>query len=151
MPARQAAGRRLSLPSPAAPPAGPTIDDIVAALQRSGEGGRGIAVIGVAREVGTTLTAIALARALARTARVVLVDLAFNSPNVEVISNDPSAPGMAELVRGQASFEDVITRDRGSRRIWSAPGRSATMRTACCNRRCSGARSARSSKATIIS
>ena len=99
----------------AAPPAGPTIDDIVAALHQSGEGGRGIAVIGVAREVGTTLTAIALARALARTARVVLVDLAFASPNVEVISNDPSAPGMAELVRGQASFGDVITRDRGSR------------------------------------
>jgi Mrp family chromosome partitioning ATPase len=99
----------------AAPPAGPTIDDIVAALQQSGEGGRGIAVIGVAREVGTTLTAIALTRAIARTARVVLVDLAFASPNVEVISNDPSAPGMAELVRGQASFEDVITRDVGSR------------------------------------
>ena len=47
--------------------------------------------------------------------RVVLVEFAFNSPNVEVISNDPSARGMAELVRGQASFEDVITRDRGSR------------------------------------
>jgi Mrp family chromosome partitioning ATPase len=101
--------------SPAVPPAGRSIDDIVAALQQSGEGGRGIAVIGVAREVGTTLTAIALTRALARSARVVLVELAFNSPNVEVISNDPSAPGMAELVRGQASFEDVITRDCGSR------------------------------------
>lgn len=99
----------------AALPAGPTIDDIVAALQRSGEAGRGIAVIGAAREVGTTLTAIALTRALARNARVVLVELAFNSPNVEVISNDPSAPGVAELVRGQASFEDVITRDCGSR------------------------------------
>jgi succinoglycan biosynthesis transport protein ExoP len=101
--------------APAAPPAGPTIDDIVAAAQQSGEGGRAIAVIGAAREVGTTLTAIALTRALARSARVVLVELAFNSPNVEVISNDPSAPGVAELVRGQASFEDVITRDRGSR------------------------------------
>lgn len=105
----------LVVAAPAAPPAGPTIDDIVAALQRSGEGGRGIAVIGVAREVGTTLTAIALTRALARNARVVLVELAFNSPNIEVISNDPSAPGMAELVRGQASFADVITRDVGSR------------------------------------
>jgi Mrp family chromosome partitioning ATPase len=72
-------------------------------------------VIGSARNVGTTLTAIALARTLARTARVVLVDLAFGSPNIDVISNDPAAPGMAELVRGQASFGDVITRDRGSR------------------------------------
>src|SRR4029079_8416389 len=95
--------------------AGPRIDDIVAALHQSGEGGRCIAVMGAARDVGTTLTAIALARALSRTARVVLVDLAFASPNVDVISNDPTAPGMAELVRGQASFGDVITRDSGSR------------------------------------
>lgn len=65
--------------------------------------------------VGTTLTAIALARTLARTGRVVLVDLAFSSPNIDVISNDPAAPSIAELVRGQASFGDVITRDRGSR------------------------------------
>jgi Mrp family chromosome partitioning ATPase len=95
--------------------AGPTIDDIAAALHQSGEGGRSIAVIGSARDVGTTLTAIALTRTLARTARVVLVDLAFGSPNIDVISNDPAAPGIAELVRGPASFGDVITRDRGSR------------------------------------
>ena len=100
-------------PTPAS--AGPSIDDIAAALHQSGEGGRSIAVIGSARNVGTTLTAIALARTLARSARVVLVDLAFSSPNIDVISNDPAAPGMAELVRGQASFGDVITRDRGSR------------------------------------
>jgi len=95
--------------------AGPTIDSIAAALHQSGEGGRSIAVIGSARNVGTTLTAITLARTLARTARVVLVDLAFSSPNIDIISNDPAAPGIAELVRGQASFGDVITRDRGSR------------------------------------
>jgi succinoglycan biosynthesis transport protein ExoP len=95
--------------------AGATIDDVAAALHQSGEGGRSVAVIGCARNAGTTLTAIALARTLARSARVVLVDLAFGSPNIDVISNDPAAPGMAELVRGQASFGDVITRDRGSR------------------------------------
>jgi succinoglycan biosynthesis transport protein ExoP len=96
-------------------PAPLALDDIVAGLRQAGEGGRRVAVIGAAREVGTTLTAIALARSLARHARVVLVDLAFNSPNVDVISNNPSAPGMAELVRGAASFGDVITRDRFSR------------------------------------
>jgi polysaccharide biosynthesis transport protein len=95
--------------------AGLSIEGIAAALRQSGEGGRSIAVVGSARNVGTTLTAIALARTLARTARVVLVDLAFSSPNIDVISNDPAAPGIAELVRGQASFGDVITRDRGSR------------------------------------
>jgi succinoglycan biosynthesis transport protein ExoP len=116
----------LELPTVQAPPlaataapvqasAAPTIDDIAAALHQSGEGGRSVAVMGSARNTGTTLTAIALARTLARTSRVVLVDLAFSSPNIDVISNDPNAPGMAELVRGQASFGDVITRDRGSR------------------------------------
>jgi succinoglycan biosynthesis transport protein ExoP len=117
---RLPAAPNLAAPAVQAPPvavasAGPTIDDIAEALHQSGEGGRSVAVIGSARNVGTTLTAIALARTLARTARVVLVDLAFGSPNIDVISNDPAAPGMAELVRGQASFGDVITRDRGSR------------------------------------
>jgi uncharacterized protein involved in exopolysaccharide biosynthesis/Mrp family chromosome partitioning ATPase len=121
---RLPAAPNLAAPAVEAPPvavaaapasASSSIDEIAAALRQSGGGGRSIAVIGGARNVGTTLTAIALARTLARTARVVLVDLAFSSPNIDVISNDPAAPGMAELIRGQASFGDVITRDRGSR------------------------------------
>ena len=92
-----------------------TIEEIAASLQQSGDAGRCIAVIGAARDVGTTLSAIALARTLAQTSRVVLIDLAFGSPNIDVLSNDPSAPGMAELVRGEASFGDVITRDRATR------------------------------------
>jgi Mrp family chromosome partitioning ATPase len=121
---RLPAAPNLAAPAVEAPPvagaAAPastssSIDEIAAALRQSGGGGRSIAVIGGARNVGTTLTAIALARTLARTARVVLVDLAFSSPNIDVISNDPAAPGIAELIRGQASFGDVITRDRGSR------------------------------------
>jgi polysaccharide biosynthesis transport protein len=96
-------------------PPGLTVDDVVAALHQAGEAGRCVAVIGSARNVGTTLTAIALARTISLNARVVLVDLAFASPNIDVISNDPDAPGMAELVRGLASFGDIITRDRGSR------------------------------------
>jgi Mrp family chromosome partitioning ATPase len=98
-----------------APPAPPSIDDVAAAARSSGGVRNRIAVIGSARNVGTTLTAIALARLLSRTARVVLVDLAFASPNVDVISNDPVAPGIVDLVRGTASFGDIITRDRGSR------------------------------------
>ncbi|AMN42256.1 GumC family protein [Rhodoplanes sp. Z2-YC6860] len=74
-----------------------------------------IAVVGSARDVGTTLSAIALGRILVRSARVVLVDLSFVSPNIDVISDDPSAPGIADLVHGTASFGDIITRDRGSR------------------------------------
>ena len=92
-----------------------TIAELAAEIEASGEDGSRIAVIGSDREVGTTLSAIALARTLAQSARVVLVDLAFSSPNVEVISSDPSAPGIADLVRGAASFGDIITRDRASR------------------------------------
>ena len=72
-------------------------------------------MIGAERNVGTTFAAIALARALAATAHVVLVDLAFVSPNLAVISTDPDAPGIAELIRGTASFGDIITRDQYSR------------------------------------
>ena len=43
-----------------------------------------------------------------------LVDLAFGAPNLSVISTDPNAPGIAELVRGTASFGDIITRDQFS-------------------------------------
>jgi succinoglycan biosynthesis transport protein ExoP len=93
-------------------PARPTVSDIAAALRQEGEAGRRVAVIGSAHDVGTTLTAIALARSLARTARVVLVDLALTSPNIDVISEDANAPGIADLVRGTASFGDIITRDR---------------------------------------
>ena len=92
-----------------------SVDTVAAALRQAGEAGRRVAVIGAARNVGTTLTAIALGRLLARNARVVVVDLAFASPNLEVISSDPSAPGIADLVRGAASFGDIITRDQGSR------------------------------------
>jgi Mrp family chromosome partitioning ATPase len=122
LPDRLPAAPNLPMPPPveapplvpsSAPPASPKVDDVAAALLQSGVG-RSIAVVGGARNVGTTLTAIALARALSRGARVVLVDLAFVSPNIDVISSEPSAPGLADLVRGRASFGDIITRDRVS-------------------------------------
>lgn len=104
--------------APPPPPPAPkrvAIDDVAAAIRSAGETGRRIAVIGAERGTGTTLTAIALARSLARHARVVALDLSVASPNLDVISADPSAPGLAELIRGQASFGDIITKDRSSR------------------------------------
>ena len=82
-------------------------------LRQAGPGG--VIAVGTVRNVGTTYAAIMLARALAHEANVVLVDLAFSSPNLSVISTEPNAPGIAELVRGTASFGDVITRDQYSR------------------------------------
>jgi uncharacterized protein involved in exopolysaccharide biosynthesis/Mrp family chromosome partitioning ATPase len=99
------------------------IDELARSLRAAGEGGRRLAVLGVSRSVGTTLSAVTLARALAREARVALIDLAVGSPNIAAISSDPQAPGVAEVVRGMASFGDVITRDRLSRVHLVAAGR----------------------------
>jgi uncharacterized protein involved in exopolysaccharide biosynthesis/Mrp family chromosome partitioning ATPase len=107
-----------ALAAPPPPPQRPkpvAIDDVATAIRNAGESGRRIAVIGAGRNTGTTLTAIALARSLARHARVVAVDLSVAAPNLDAISADLSAPGLAELIRGQASFGDIITKDRSSR------------------------------------
>jgi uncharacterized protein involved in exopolysaccharide biosynthesis len=91
------------------------IGELAQALRQVGEAGRRITVIGSARNVGTTYTAIGLARALADDARVVLVDLALGAPNLSIFSSDPGAPGICDLIRGTASFGDIVTRDRFSR------------------------------------
>ena len=85
-----------------------SLEQIARALRRAGENGRRVTV------VGTTYAAIALARTLAQDSNVVLVDLAFGASNLSIISTEPSAPGIAELVHGTASFGDVITSDRYS-------------------------------------
>ena len=92
-----------------------TVEHIARDLRQGGDAGRRVTVVGTVRNVGTTYAAIMLARALAQDANVVLVDLAFSTPNLSVISTDPNAPGIAELVHGTASFGDVITRDQYSR------------------------------------
>ncbi len=99
----------------AVPMAVSSIDQIAARLRAAGEAGRRVTVVGTAHNVGTTFAAITLARTLAKDSNVVLVDLAFGAPNLSVISTDPNAPGIAELVRGTASFGDIITRDQYSR------------------------------------
>jgi MinD-like ATPase involved in chromosome partitioning or flagellar assembly len=45
----------------------------------------------------------------------VLVDLALGSPDLSVIAADPAAPGITELIRGTATYGEIITRDRHSR------------------------------------
>jgi uncharacterized protein involved in exopolysaccharide biosynthesis len=91
-----------------------SLEQIARALRRAGEDGRRVTVVGTTRNVGTTYAAIALARTLAQDSNVVLVDLAFGASNLSIISTEPSAPGIAELVHGTASFGDVITSDRYS-------------------------------------
>ena len=61
---RLPAAANVPPPPQPAPVVGTSIDAIAASLQQAGDAGRRIAVIGAARDVGTTLTAIALARTL---------------------------------------------------------------------------------------
>ena len=102
---------------------GLSIAEIAAALREAGETGRRIAVIGMVPGVGTTATAVALARTLAEQARVILVELSLERPGLAAITTDPRMPGVADLVRGAASFGQIITRDRFSKVQVIAAGR----------------------------
>ena len=110
---------KAPLPATEAPRAAPvpldSIEMLAGDLGAAGESARRITVVGASRNVGATMTAIALARSLAKEGRVALVDLAFGAPNLSAIASDPTAPGIAELVNGTASFGQIITRDRHSR------------------------------------
>jgi len=111
MPVRPAA--RQVAPTSAPLPVS-TIEQLAASLLEAGPAGRRVGVVGSGRNVGTTYAAISLARALAQQTNVVLVDLAFHAPNLSVISTEPQAPGIADLIRGTVSFGDIITRDQYS-------------------------------------
>ena len=92
-----------------------TVDQIATSMRHGGgDDGRRVIVVGTMRNVGTTHAAISLARTLAQDATVVLVDMAFGSPNLSVISDDPDAPGIAELARGTATFGEIISGDQYS-------------------------------------
>ncbi len=89
------------------------MEDVISGLQRSGEVGGRIAVIATAPGLDTGAAALKLARSLAeKDARVVLVGLGGDDEKIRMISNDPKASGLFELIAGRASFRDVITKDR---------------------------------------
>jgi len=88
------------------------IDQVAETLRRAGAAAHKITVLGTAGGEAITLTALTLARRLALQARVVMVDLEASSPAIQAVSVDRVAPGIAELMQGEASFAQVITRDR---------------------------------------
>lgn len=100
-----------------------SIADLAQAVRDTGQIGKRIAVVGAASGIGTTTAAVALARDLAVGARVVLVDFSLEHPGLAAITTDPRAPGVADLARGDASFANIITRDRYSRLQVVAAGR----------------------------
>ena len=83
--------------------------------RHAGGAARKVTVLGTASSEGITLTALTLARLMARHAKIVVVDLAASSPTMTAVSVDPAAPGLAELMQGEASFAQIITKDRLSR------------------------------------
>ena len=117
----------LSDPEPAAPVT--EIDRLAGQLLGAGDAARKIVVLGSGHGESITLTALSLARLLARDAKVVVVDLSASSPAFAAVSVDPMAPGLAELMLGEASFAQVITRDRLSRAHLVTAGRQGADRS----------------------
>jgi succinoglycan biosynthesis transport protein ExoP len=91
------------------------IEQLAEDLRGAGEAARKVTILGTASSDSITLTALMLARLIARSARVVVVDLSASSPTISAVSVDPAAPGLAELMLGEASFSQIITKDRLSR------------------------------------
>jgi polysaccharide biosynthesis transport protein len=84
-------------------------------LLAAGAAARKTTILGTASSESITLTALTIARLIARSAKVIVVDLAATSPTISAVAVDPNAPGLAELMQGEASFTQVITKDRMSR------------------------------------
>ncbi|HEV2156623.1 exopolysaccharide transport family protein [Bradyrhizobium sp.] len=91
------------------------IEQLAERLRAAGAAAKKVTVLGTASGEAVTLSTLTLARHLARDARVVVVDLAASSPTIAAVAVDATAPGIAELMQGEASFAQVITRDKLSR------------------------------------
>jgi polysaccharide biosynthesis transport protein len=110
-----AAAQAFSEPSPGIAPEPAEIEQLANHLSAAGEAARKVTILGTASGESITLTALTLARLIARSAKVVVVDLSASSPTIPAVSVDPAAPGLADLMLGEASFSQVITKDRMSR------------------------------------
>jgi succinoglycan biosynthesis transport protein ExoP len=91
------------------------IEQLADRLRGAGEAARKVTILGTASSESITLTALMLARLIARHARVAVVDLSASSPTMSAVSVDQAAPGLAELMLSEASFSEIITKDRLSR------------------------------------
>ena len=105
------------------------IEQLADELGRAGGAARKVTILGTASSDSITLTALTLARLMVRQAKVVVVDLAASSLTMTAVSVDPVAPGLAELMRGEASFSQIMTKDRLSRVHLVSAGRPGFDRT----------------------
>ena len=107
----------------------PEVEQLAEKLLAAGVAARKVTILGTASSESITQTALTIARLLARKARVIVVDLTAASPTISAVSVDPNAPGLAEMMQGEASFTQVITRDRLSRTHLVSSGRVGSDRT----------------------
>jgi uncharacterized protein involved in exopolysaccharide biosynthesis len=104
------------------------IDRVAEDLRNAGEAARKITILGTGENETIMSSALALARLLTHDAKVVMVDLSPPSSVLATASVDPAAPGLAELMLGEASFGEVISRDGQSPLHLVVAGRSGTDR-----------------------
>ncbi|WP_166294690.1 GumC family protein [Bradyrhizobium sp. 2S1] len=105
----------LSEPQPAPAEIVDEIDELAEHFVAAGPAAHKVTVLGPAAGESVTMTALTLARLMARQAKVVVVDLVASSPVLTAATVDPAAPGLAELMQGEATFAQIITKDRQSR------------------------------------
>ncbi|MGJ4928192.1 GumC family protein [Bradyrhizobium sp. HKCCYLS2038] len=104
------------VPEPAKPvPPLNELEQLAAGLIAAGARAHKVTVLGTAGGETVSNAALSIARAMAAQARVVLVDLAGSPQRLSGISVDPAAPGLIELMLGEASFASIITKDQASR------------------------------------
>jgi polysaccharide biosynthesis transport protein len=84
-------------------------------LLSAGVAAQKVTILGTAASESIARMALTLARLMARQTKVIVVDLAASSSTILATSVDPDAPGLAELMRGEASFAQIITKDQLSR------------------------------------
>jgi succinoglycan biosynthesis transport protein ExoP len=92
-----------------------SLSQIAAQIGAAEPGDYALRVLLTADEGGVTSSALTLSRALAQSRRVILLDLDGTDVSRNGFGAVQDAAGLGELVAGEASFSEVIHRDRLSR------------------------------------
>jgi Mrp family chromosome partitioning ATPase len=91
-----------------------SVDELARRL-RDGDLGRQVAIFGTAPDGRTTQAAVAVARLLARDSLVVLVRLGAEPAGSTAPAIGGDGPGVTDMIRGEATFGEIIARDKVSR------------------------------------
>jgi uncharacterized protein involved in exopolysaccharide biosynthesis len=115
---------KIQGPTPQTAPSAISLAAFGDTLRTRPEGRSRVAIVGLNGRTDTARVALSLGRRLASSGRVVVVDLAMAPVEVErAIGRRPI--GVADLVRGKASFGEIISRDAASSAHLIAAGNAA--------------------------